>query len=84
MPALRAADEVVADAARRRRGAHAVARRVHQLQRRGKPLAVPMPQRRGLHSFTSQLNLSAFDGIGGARRDCVARVKGVLGGVKGA
>jgi hypothetical protein len=36
---------------------------------------------RGLHSFTSQLNLSALCGIGGARRDCVARVKGVLGGV---
>ena len=32
---------------------------------------------RGLHSFTSQLNLSAFYGIGGARRGCVARVKGV-------
>ena len=38
---------------------------------------------RGLHSFTSQLNLSAFCGIGGARRDCVARVKGVSGGVYG-
>jgi len=38
---------------------------------------------RGLHSFPSQLNLSAFYGIGGARRDCVARVKGVLGGVYG-
>jgi hypothetical protein len=25
----------------------------------------------------------AFFGIGGARRDCVARVKGVLGGVYG-
>jgi len=37
---------------------------------------------RGLHSFTSQLNLSAFNGIGCARRGCVARVKGVvLGGV---
>jgi len=35
----------------------------------------------GLHSFTSQLNLSAFYGIVGARGDCVARVKGVLGGV---
>ena len=33
----------------------------------------------GLHSFTSQLNLSVFYGIGGARRGCVARVKGVLG-----
>jgi hypothetical protein len=36
---------------------------------------------RGLHSLTSQLNLSAFNGMGGARMDCVARVKGVLGGV---
>jgi hypothetical protein len=36
---------------------------------------------RGLLSFTSQLNLSAFYGIGGARRGCVSRVKGVLGGV---
>ena len=33
---------------------------------------------RGLHSFTSQRNLSAFYGIGGARTDCVARVKGVF------
>jgi hypothetical protein len=33
---------------------------------------------RGLHSFTSQLNLSAFHGIGGARRGCVAFVKGAL------
>jgi hypothetical protein len=39
------------------------------------------PPVRGLHSFTSQLNLSAFYGIGGARRSCVARVEGVLGGV---
>jgi len=36
---------------------------------------------RGLHSFTSQLNLSPFHGIGGARRGCVAHVKRVLGGV---
>jgi len=35
---------------------------------------------RGLHSFTFQLNLSAGYGIGGARRGCVARVKGVFGG----
>jgi hypothetical protein len=34
---------------------------------------------RGLHSFTSQPNLSAFNGTGGARRGCVARVKGLLG-----
>ena len=38
---------------------------------------------RGLHSFTSQLNLSAFYGIGGGRRGCVARVKGVFGGAEG-
>ena len=37
----------------------------------------------GLHSFTSQLNLSAFCGIGGARRGAVARVKGMFRGVKG-
>jgi hypothetical protein len=36
---------------------------------------------RGLHSCTVQLNLSALYGIGGARRDCVVRVKGVVGGV---
>jgi hypothetical protein len=36
------------------------------------------PARRGLHSLTSPLNLSAFYGIGGARRDCAARVKGVF------
>jgi hypothetical protein len=36
---------------------------------------------RGFHSLTSQLNLSAFNGIGGAHRGCVARVRGVLGGV---
>jgi hypothetical protein len=41
------------------------------------------PCSRGLHSSTIQLNLSAFHGIGGARRDFVARVKGVLGGVYG-
>jgi hypothetical protein len=34
------------------------------------------PRARGLHSFTSQLNLSAFYGIRGARRGCVARIKG--------
>ena len=36
---------------------------------------------RGSPSFTSQLNLSPFCGIGGARRGCVARVKGLVGGV---
>jgi hypothetical protein len=33
---------------------------------------------RGLHSLTSQLNLSALCGIGGALRGCVAHVKGVF------
>jgi hypothetical protein len=42
------------------------------------------PGGRGLHSSSIQLNLSALYGIGGrARRDCVARVKGVSGGVQG-
>jgi len=41
------------------------------------------PTNRGLHSFTSQLNLSVYYGTGGARRECVARVKGVLVGVSG-
>ena len=36
---------------------------------------------RGLHSSTFQLNLSALYGIGGARRGCVALLKGVLRGV---
>jgi len=40
-----------------------------------------VPGVRGLHSLTSQLNLSALYGIGSARKDCVARIKGVLGGV---
>jgi len=43
----------------------------------------PMPSNRGLHSSTVQLNLSALYGIGAARRVCVARVRGVLGGVWG-
>jgi len=45
--------------------------------------AVNGPGARGLHSFTFQLNLSAFCGIEGARRACVAHVKGVFGGMKG-
>jgi hypothetical protein len=36
---------------------------------------------RGLHSSSFQLNLSALYGTGGARKGCVARVQGVLGGV---
>ena len=39
------------------------------------------PLARDLHSSTFQLNLSTLYGIGGAHRGCVARVKGVLGGV---
>ena len=39
---------------------------------------------RGFYPFTSQLNLRNVHGIGGARRVCVARVKGLLGGVRGA
>jgi hypothetical protein len=35
---------------------------------------------RGSHSSTFQLNLSALYGIVGARRGCVAHVKGVIGG----
>jgi hypothetical protein len=38
---------------------------------------------RGLHSCTLQLNLNAFAGTGGARRGCVPRMKGMLGGVWG-
>jgi hypothetical protein len=41
------------------------------------------PGARGLHSFTSQLTFSVFYGLGGARRGCVAHVKGVLWGVQG-
>jgi hypothetical protein len=33
---------------------------------------------KGLHPSTFQLNLSALYGIGGARRGCVAHVKGVF------
>ena len=36
---------------------------------------------RGLHSFTSQLNLSAFYGTGDARKGSVAHNKGVLWGI---
>jgi hypothetical protein len=39
--------------------------------------------RQGLHSFTSELNLSALYWTGGARRGRVARVKGMPGGVWG-
>ena len=38
---------------------------------------------RGLHSSTFQLNLRVLYGIGVARRHCVARIEGVLGGIYG-
>jgi len=41
------------------------------------------PAGMGLHSSTFQLNLSALYQKGGARRGCVARVKGVLRGCLG-
>jgi len=40
--------------------------------------SVVAPPARGLHSSTFWLNLSALYGIGGARRGCVAHVKGVF------
>jgi len=43
----------------------------------------PQPVSRGLLSTTFQPNLSALHCIGGTRRGCVARVKGVSGGVSG-
>jgi len=42
-----------------------------------------LPSARGLHSSTFRLKLSALYGIGGTRRGCVARVKGVIGGFVG-
>jgi hypothetical protein len=44
-----------------------------EVYNQGKQYGVPG---RGLHSFTFQLNLSALYEIGGARKGCVARVKG--------
>ena len=46
-------------------------------------LEAPRLRIRGLHSSTSQFNLNTFHGIGDARTHCVARVKGLLGGVRG-
>jgi len=43
----------------------------------------PHARGRGLHSLASELNLSAVYGVEGARRGCVARVKGVLEGAQG-
>jgi hypothetical protein len=47
----------------------------------GRP-AAGVPAGRGLHSSTFQLNLSALNWTGGARRGCIARVKEVLGSVE--
>jgi hypothetical protein len=46
---------------------------------RRRPASAAPPAARGLQSSTFQLNLSALYGIGGARRGCVARVKGCEG-----
>jgi len=56
------------------------------LRRRPFVFALPLPPpppTRGLHSIIFQLNLSAVYGTGGPRRDCVARVEGVLGVIHG-
>jgi hypothetical protein len=50
---------------------------------RGLPIAAPPPGNRGLHSSTSQLNVSAFRGIGGAFRGYVEGDEGFLGGIRG-
>ena len=62
--------------------------RLSLLKLQGNPVVSEVPSYRktlvagrGLHSSTSQLNLGACCGIGGARRGCEARVRGVLGGV---
>jgi hypothetical protein len=39
------------------------------------------PHGRGAHSFTSQLNLGTFYGLGGARSSCVARNEGMSGDI---
>jgi len=64
-----------------RRRPRAVDQMRHRHEERAPLEAAGEPLGRGLHSLTSQLNLSAFSRIEGARRGCVARVRGVLGGV---
>jgi len=44
-------------------------------------IAAPAAVGRGLYSLTSQLNLSALYGIGGALRGCLGGVWEVLGGI---
>jgi hypothetical protein len=41
------------------------------------PVGGGRPSIRGLHSFTFQLNVSAFCGVGGAYRGYIGGVKGV-------
>jgi len=45
------------------------------------PSSVHLPATRGLHSFTFQINVSAFCGIGGIYRVCLRGAQGVQGGV---
>jgi hypothetical protein len=45
------------------------------------PSSVHLPATRGLHSFTFQINVSAFCGIGGVYRVCLRGAQGVQGGV---
>jgi hypothetical protein len=61
---------------------HMLSRRKLQEQARSR-WTDAVPAFGGLQSFTSQLNLSAYNGVGGVLyvRDCVARGKGVSGGV---
>jgi hypothetical protein len=44
----------------------------------GQVVLADAAQGRGVHSLTSQLKLSAFNGVGGAHKGCVARFKGVF------
>jgi len=50
------------------------------LLRRGADVEAAGAAGRGLHSSTSQLNVSAFCGIGGAFRGCLSGVEGVFVG----
>jgi len=45
-------------------------------RRRRNAVHVANPAARGLHSFTFQLNVSAFCGIGGVLRGCLGGVSG--------
>ena len=47
------------------------------------PARTATPPGRGLHSFTFQINVSAFCGIGGASKGCLGAIEGVLWGVRG-